>query len=43
MSTSFLYGWLVLVAFAVFVICLGLVSEMTEAHLRAQDKKERHS
>jgi len=43
MSTSSLYGWLVLAAFALFVISLGLVSETTEAHLRLRDKKGRRS
>jgi hypothetical protein len=43
MSTSSLYGWLVLAAFALFVICLGWVSEMTEAHLTAQNGKGHRS
>ena len=41
MSTSSLYGWLVLAAFALFVICLGWVSETTEENLSAQNNKGR--
>lgn len=37
------YGWLTVAAFAFFLICLGSISEMTEAHLRAQNKKGRRS
>lgn len=37
------YGWLVIAAFALFVICLGFISEMTEAHLKAHNKKDRRS
>jgi hypothetical protein len=43
MSTSSLYGWLVLAAFALFVICLGTISGMTETHLKAQNNKGRRS
>lgn len=40
MDTSSLFGWLVLAAFALFVICLGWIAEMTEAHLSAHDRKD---
>ena len=37
------YGWLTVAAFAFFLIRLGSISGMTEAHLRAQDKTGRRS
>ncbi len=37
--TPSLYGWLIIAAFALFVISLGSISEMTEAHLKAHNKK----
>lgn len=39
MSIESMYGWLIVVAFAFFIITLALVSEKTQGHLKTQDKK----
>lgn len=43
MGIESLYGWLIVVAFAFFTLCLGWVSETTEARLRSRDKTDRRS
>lgn len=43
MTIESMYGWLILAAFAFFIVTLGSVSEQTEASLKARDKGNRQS